>query len=259
VLPHLPRLDGTDAHLWFGWYGGDVDDLASLASTLPRQVRFVSAFGAQAIPEHHRGLTLTNGRPDWEALAALGIEPDVMRRVLMLDDDQSITAWVDVSNAHQGEVVRRTIETLRRLKYRPTGGFCVHRLADPSGRAGFGLLDECGRPRPAFRELVAACRPVIVVADPLPDVLEPGDKVNLAVHIVSDERDDRAGCQVTAQLRTPVGVRSWRWQGDVAADSCALVGRVRFTVPQVPGPVALDLRLVAGDTTADNRYASRVI
>jgi beta-mannosidase len=259
VLPHLPRLDGTDSHLWFGWYGGDVDDLASLASTVPRQVRFVSAFGAQAIPADHRGLTLVNGRPDWDALAALGIEPEVMRRVLMLGDDQSIDAWVDASNAHQGMVVRRTIETLRRLKYRPTGGFCVHRLADPAGRAGFGLLDDCGRPRPAFEALVAACRPLIVVADPLPDVLAPGDKLNLAVHIVSDERTARAGCNVAATLRTPVGLRTWRWQGDVDADSCALVGRVRFTVPHIPGPVGLDLRLEAGETVADNRYTSRVI
>jgi len=34
---------------------------------------------------------------------------------------------------------------------------------------------------------------------------------------------------------------------------------VRFTVPAIPGLVGLDLRLVAGDVTADNHYATRVI
>ena len=52
----------------------------------------------------------------------------------------------------------------------------------------------------------------------------------------------------------------WRQlQGDAGADSCALVGKVRFTVPSIPGQVGLDLRLVAGDVTADNCYLSRVI
>ena len=51
VLPHLPKLDGTDSHLYFGWYHGDERDLAGFAQAVPRMVRFVSEFGAQAVPE----------------------------------------------------------------------------------------------------------------------------------------------------------------------------------------------------------------
>ena len=40
-LPHLPLLDGTDSHLYFGWYHGDVRDLDRLAVAVPRMVRFV--------------------------------------------------------------------------------------------------------------------------------------------------------------------------------------------------------------------------
>ena len=55
--------------------------------------------------------------------------------------------------ADQPDVVKTTVETLRRLKYRPTGGFLLHALADvgtgasgtaDNGRAlagGFGVLD----------------------------------------------------------------------------------------------------------------------
>jgi beta-mannosidase len=257
VLPHFPQLDGTDAHLWFGWYGGDVRDLAAFASRVPRQVRFVSAFGAQSLPEPDPA---TGGaQPDWDALAAAGIEVEVLQRTVEGDD---LASWARASRAHQAHVVRRTVETLRRLKYRPTGGFSVHRLIDPKGRIGFGLLDEHGCPKPAWDALRAACRPLTVIADALPVRLDPGDKLDLAVHIVSDQRADRAGCVVVAMLDSPVGSQTWRWHGDAPADACALVGRIRFTAPEMPGPVSLTLELRDASTDellATNGDASRIL
>ena len=44
------------------------------------------------------------------------------------------------------------------------------------------------------------------------------------------------------------------WEGDVPADSCVRVGTVETTVPPVPGELALDLELTAGDVSATNRY-----
>src|SRR5207237_1165 len=58
---------------------------------------------------------------------------------------------------------RRRIEALRRIKYRPTGGFCL--ISDVS----FDVVD--------------ACRPVIVVADDLPDAVAPGATLALDVHV----------------------------------------------------------------------------
>ena len=49
--PHLPQLDGTDSHLYFGWYYGEERDLPGFAAAWPRMVRFVSEFGAQAVPD----------------------------------------------------------------------------------------------------------------------------------------------------------------------------------------------------------------
>ncbi|MGB3734772.1 MAG: glycoside hydrolase family 2 TIM barrel-domain containing protein, partial [Ilumatobacter sp.] len=50
VVAHLPQLDGTDSHLWFGWRSGEARDLADRARRLPRSVRFVSEFGADSVP-----------------------------------------------------------------------------------------------------------------------------------------------------------------------------------------------------------------
>ena len=51
VMPHLPKLQGTDSHLYFGWYFGDERDFPAFARALPSQVRFPTEFGAQAVPE----------------------------------------------------------------------------------------------------------------------------------------------------------------------------------------------------------------
>ncbi|HEV8295768.1 MAG TPA: hypothetical protein VGQ20_00675 [Acidimicrobiales bacterium] len=260
VLPHLPQLDGTDAHLWFGWYGGAPSELAAFASAIPRHVRFVSAFGAQAAPDD-----AAFGEParwphlDWSRLAAdHGLEADVMARVVPPEAYDDFDAWVAATQANQAKVVKSAIETLRRIKYRPTGGFALYRLADVTPQFGFGVLDARGRPKQAWWELVESCRPLIIVADPLPDPLEPGAELELAVHAVSDERVDRPGAIVHAELRSPVGTRAWRWEGDVGADSCVRVGTVDWTVPTTPGVVVLDLTLRAGDLVVTNRYAAEV-
>ena len=61
------------------------------------------------------------------------------------------------------------IETLRRLKYRPTGGFCFSSLDDPAPVISSSILDHERRPKVAPTPWPAACAPVLVVADPLPD------------------------------------------------------------------------------------------
>ncbi len=43
---------GDDAHLWFGWRHGTVAGIGPAIRALPRLGRFVSAFGAQSVPEN---------------------------------------------------------------------------------------------------------------------------------------------------------------------------------------------------------------
>ena len=260
VAPHLPQLDGTDAHLWFGWYSGDATDLAQLARTVPRQVRFVSAFGAQAVPvaadfvEAERWPNI-----DWPRLAAHhGLDADVMAEVVPPEDYQSFDAWRAATQAHQAEIIARTVETLRRIKYHPNGGFSAYRWQDVTPQIGFGLCDHLANPKAALGAFVAACRPLIVVSDLLPPTLAPGAEIILGVHVVSDERDERSNAHVRACLVGPLGARSWEWTGDIAADACTRVGQLAWIAPSIDGPVTLTLELICGDITVANRYTSRV-
>ena len=274
VPPHFPSLEGTTSQLWFGLHGGRAADLAPTLARLPAMGQFVSAFGTPVA-------------------------------------------------ADQPEVVKTTIEILRRLKYRPTGGFLLHALADAgaspgarsaaapantfgddlpgehrgtgpgpgtnadtgphpetnadngadpeSGTGGaFGVLDELRRPKPGWQALVDSCRPLIVVADPLPASVRPGDRLSLAVHVVNDTRQDADGMQVRARLIGPDGavLSERRWKGSAPADDCAAVGRIDTTVPtRGPGTLTLELTLAPGGRAADgtphptlaaNRYTTTI-
>ena len=175
----------------------------------------------------------------------------------------------------QPDVVKTTIETLRRLKYRPTGGFLLHALADAGGSeggagAGFGVLDGLRRPKPGWWALVAACRPLIVVADQLPESVRAGDYLDLAVHVVNDTRADVPDMQVQARMLGPDGrvVREHRWEGTARADDCVLVGRLRAVVPVVAQPGRLTVELTLSHPrgpddqpapVATNRYTAAIV
>lgn len=260
VWPHLPQLEGTDSHLYFGWYHGDERDLPDFARRLPRLVRFVSEFGAQAVPasadfmEPHRWPHL-----DWEHLGrSHGLQRSVFERHVPPDAFATFGEWREATQAYQAQVVRHHVEHLRRLKYTPTGGFCVFALADCHPAVSWSLLDHRRVPKAAYRALQEACRPVIVVADRLPATVEPGHTLALDVHVVSDLRIPLADVSVTARLSWQGDVHVWRWRGDVPPDACVRVGTLRAVVPPVPGAMELDLELQAGDRHASNHDRTHI-
>jgi beta-mannosidase len=245
VLPHPPQLDGTDSHLWFGWHHGDARDLAGLARALPRLVRFVSEFGASSVPDD-ASFAEPERWPDldWDALAAHhGYDRQAFDRNVPPGEHDSFASWRTATQAHQADVIRHQVETLRRLKYRPTGGFSVHLLADGQPAISAALLDHRRTPKLAFDALRAACRPVIVTADHLPAEVEPGLAMALDVHVVSDLRVPIEGLEVRARLRWEGGEQRWRFSGAVAADGVARVGTLQIEVPDRPGPLSLELEL----------------
>ena len=263
VWPHPPQLDGTDTHLWFGWSRGTGRDLTAFARRMPRMVRFVSEFGAQSVPEDasfcepHRWPNL-----DWEALATRhGTDRIAFERYVPPGPHRRFRDWAATTRAYQAALLRRQIETLRRLKYRPTGGFAFYFLADVEPTISFGVIDHEGHPKPAFAAVREACRPVIVVADRLPPELEPGELLALDVHVVSDLRHEIGAGTVTADITWPQGKHRWQWHGEFTADSCTRVGTIGWEAGSSPGEVTMELLLeVDGrpELRATNAYRSMI-
>jgi beta-galactosidase/beta-glucuronidase len=137
---------------------------------------------------------------------------------------------------------RHAVEALRRLKYRPAGGFCL----------AAGLIE--GRDD----DVLAACRPVTVVADPLPEHTSPGQSLALDVHVVNDTRQPVSDAVVTASLSWPGGERTWRWGGEIGPDDVARVATIPVVVPDTAGELVLRLTLVAAGTSTEVTYRTVV-
>jgi len=259
VLPHLPQLDGTGSHLWLGWHHGETADLAELARRLPRLVRFVSEFGAQSVPTSAGEFVDTSAWPrlDWYALAQRhGLEVDVMRQRHPPEEFATFAAWRTETQRYQAELLRQHIETLRRLKYRPSGGFCFSWLADPAPMISASVLDHDRQHKLAWTAVVDACKPVIVVSDPVPPELLPGERLTLALHVVNDLRV-AVEATVTATISWRSGSRQWSFRGDAAPDSCELVGRIEFDAPDQPGELLVGIALQGVDGAGNAVLATR--
>jgi beta-mannosidase len=259
VLPHPPQLDGTDSHLYFGWYWGEERDLPKLCATVPRLVRFVSEFGAQAVPDD-AAFCAPSLWPDldWEVLGERHcLQKVAFDRYVPPAEHATFDEWRAATQHYQATVIKHHVETLRRIKYRPTGGFAQFLLADCMPAVTWSVLDHSRVPKRGYSALAAACQPVIVVADRLPAVLGAGAPLELDVHVVSDLRHPLVGCRVTATLGWDGGEQIWTFGGNVGADECVLVGHITTEVPSAVGPMWLDL-VLDGPVHATNGYATHV-
>jgi beta-mannosidase len=260
VLPHPPQLDGTDSHLYFGWYWGDERDFPKLCARVPRLARFVTEFGAQAVPAD-ASFCEPDKWPDldWDQLGrAHALQKPMFDRYVPPASFATFDEWRTATQRYQATLVKHHIETLRRLKYRPTGGFAQFCFADGMPAVTWSLLGHDRQAKAAYDALAHACQPVIVVADRLPATLHAGDPLALDVHVVSDAREPFAGCMVTARLAWTGGDHVWRFAGDVDADACVRVGTLQAVVPAAPGPLTLELTL-DGPVHASNAYESVVL
>ena len=257
VFPH-PGSGGTDTHTYFGWYHGEERDFPRAMATWPRLARFVSEFGAQAVPNTDDFMDPERWPDlDWDRLwRTHALQRYAFDRYVPPGEYPTYDEWKDATQKYQATVIKHHVETLRRLKYRPTGGFCQFAFADAHPSVTWSVLDHARVPKAGFHALKDACRPVIVVADRPHERYTPGDTLALDVHVVNDLRKPVRG-QVRAQLQWAGGTQEWRWEGEVPEDDCVRVGTVQAVVPDATGPLTLTLALV-GEVAVANRYIALI-
>ncbi len=249
VLASLPLLDRAGSHLYLGWNEGEASDLPRLTKRVPAVARFVGEFG---FPTINRS-TAERLQSDIEgARSSLGFDPDTLLERVPPGQHRDLDTWVSAVSQQQADVVRHTVEHLRRLRYRPCGGFTVFCLNDPTTGWGWGLIDSDGTERPGFSALADACRPVTVIVDRLGAEIAAGSSQTLAVHVVSDLRYDIDEAVVEIEVSGPGLHLTRRFSGAIEADSCSAVGTVTFRAPEEWGAVDVTATISADGMTAEH-------
>ena len=238
VLPHLPLLDGTDAHLYIGWTDGPISLLPRESARFPRLFRFVSEFGAPAAsrsPEVSEALGGANWPDaDWGAFAEVtGTERWQYEQSTPPHSFLDHKTWIESTERHQGDVISAWVSHLRRIAYTPTGGFCVRALNDHTAGSGWGVIDVHGNRRPAFAALRSACKPVVVTIDLLPEMTPANSRLSVAVHVSSDLRHDIVGAIVDVAVSGTDSDQTHRFVGTIEADASSYIGTITVIAPTV--------------------------
>ncbi len=209
-----PASGGTDSHLYFGWYWGRMDGLAGMLRAFPRLARFVTEFGAQAVPttadwmEPDRWPDL-----DWDRLFERhALQTEYLDRYVPRGEHPTFESWRDATQAYQAALIQLQVEDLRRIKYAPTGGFAHFCFGDGHNAVTWSVLDHERVPKQGYFALRDACRPVL-------GMLDPRDG---SVHVVSERRRSLQG----ALVRVDIDGDERRFEGDIAPDSVTFVGTV---------------------------------
>jgi beta-mannosidase len=229
---------------------------------VPRLAQFVSEFGSQAIPDNDDFMGAAAWPDlDWERLAHTHcLQLDPFERYVPPSSCPSYDDWRAATQRYQATILKHHIETLRRLKYRPTGGFAAFFWADAHPAVSWSVLDHERTPKLGYYALVGACAPVIVVATRPDESYNAADNLALDVHVISDRRDALPSVRTIATVTFADGsTHVQAWDGEVPADSCVRVGTITSTIPPVPGPVTVELRATGEGLDVTNQYVSRVL
>ncbi|MGH9040604.1 MAG: hypothetical protein ACRDZ3_10270, partial [Acidimicrobiia bacterium] len=226
VLPGVIR-SGTDSHLYLGWYSGAMGDLADTLRRWPKLGRFVSEFGAQAVPESAEFMEPKRWpHLDWPKLVERHcLQKRIFDRLVPPDECATFDDWRTATQEYQAALIQLQIEDLRRLRYRPTNGFCHFCLADGAPGVTGSVLDHDRVAKAGYGALASACRSVLPMLDPRTG----------AVHVANELRRPLAEAVIEVRL----GGREWRFTGDVAADSLAFVGRAEVPEESTSAEVTL--------------------
>ncbi len=249
-MPSPFATERSDAHLWLGWRSGNAKALDRKAKQWPRLVEFPGGIGSQSVQIADWG----RSEPSW-VRADLDAFATYVPRSAYPDG----VSWAHATRNYQAELLKSQIETLRRLKYSPTGGFCVFALNDSEPQGGYGIFDTEGNAKPGYDALVDACRPVIVVATTPPQTTYEGQKIALDIHAVNDQRTPVGQAQVQAQVSGAGWLHRQVWQGSIGADTCDKIGTLAFSVPAIIGTLTIDVELVSDELAITNRYHCVVI
>jgi beta-mannosidase len=170
--------------------------------------------------------------------------------------------WAERLQARQAELVRSHVETLRRLKYRPCGGFTAFSLTEPVPGVTAAVVDHARRPKPGLAALREACAPVLAVIDRPPDTIDPAAPLRLDVHVVNDRRAATGELVVLVDASWDgSGAPSERrgWAGSVPADAVARVGTVTLVAPPGARNLELVVEVREGATVLGRRTHRRAV
>jgi beta-mannosidase len=256
--------DGTDTHLYFGWYIGTMRMLKSLASMYGRYFRFFTEYGAQAYPNLDSFKKLQNvastGDIDWNEMERkYMLQRRIMEKFVPMRKGGGLQDYIEVSQWYQARLIKYHNEFLRSRKYDPCGGALHFMFNDCCPSVTWSVLDYWRAPKKGYEALRDSFRPLLVMCE-FPKRWYPcGEALGFKIFVVNDLYQKHDGA--TVRWAVCDGAGNCLGEGlktiDIPEDGISRAGRIRWnSADSPPGGYAIVLELRTADSAAPiiNQY-----
>ncbi|WP_026369352.1 glycosyl hydrolase 2 galactose-binding domain-containing protein [Kallotenue papyrolyticum] len=256
---------GNDTHFYFGWYiiYGRLQGFDVVARRFPRNIRFVTEFGAQSFPNKESCLRFMPERLqaiDWKRLQQRhSFQPNVMRHWYNWQGNRSLDALIEQTQRYQSELNRYYIDRLRLRKYQPTGGIVPFMFVDSNPAVQWSVIDYWRVPKRSYWALRDAFSPQYAFTLIHAPQFRLGDQVRLPLYVVNDAHHG-VRYSLRAVVTSPEGrrVTEYSHTGELAADCPAQqVGEIVFAAER-RGYYELRITLHSDGQQLVNTYRMRV-
>jgi beta-mannosidase len=183
---------GNDTHFYYGWYiiYGRLHGFDKLPQRFPRNLRFVTEFGAQSFPNKASCLKFMPENMvwiDWNHLHRRhSFQGNVMRHWFDWREHRTLDTLIEQTQRYQSELNRFYTDRLRLRKYRPTGGIVPFMLLDSNPAVQWSIIDYWRVPKASYWAMREAFRPqyAFTIIDKSRYML--GDRLSLPLYGVND-------------------------------------------------------------------------
>ncbi|MCL4515797.1 MAG: glycoside hydrolase [Firmicutes bacterium] len=258
---------GSDTHFYFGWYQsyGPKRKFETLYRFFPKNLRFVTEFGAQSFPNYESSRRFMDPdirKIDWGRLMERhSFQPEIMRYWIDVDSFQDLRDLIDATQDYQIMINQYYIDRLRLHKYRPTGGILPFMFHDPNPAVQWSILDYWRVPKRSYYEMQKAFNPEYVFTVFARDNYPAGGAVSLPIYVVNDSGREYRRVTVEVRVTDMYGGEILKSQLSASLEAdCPAKEIWRLEVrPERPGTYRLHLTLTYGDSRLENSYPLVVV
>lgn len=210
-------VDGTDTHIYFGWYTGwlpphrGFKHLKIIRWPFTRVLRLVSEFGAQSLPslENLEKMLPKNLKPylnkplheGYDLIAKYLSEnhqyqPEFMRLWVNPKEFSSWIKFIDATQEWQAKLVKYYVEFLRSRKYKPTGGIFQFMFTDIAPLVTWSVVDYWRAPKKAYYTLMSSYQPILVVISNIRETYQRGKAYRFDLVLINDFHESFENCRL---------------------------------------------------------------
>lgn len=259
--------EGGDTHFYFGWYQayGPKRKFETLYKYFPKNLRFVTEFGAQSFPNYEscrRFMDPDISKIDWERLVERhSFQPEIMRYWIDVDSFRDLRDLIDATQDYQIMLNQYYIDRLRLHKYRPTGGILPFMFHDPNPAVQWSIIDYWRVPKRSYYHMQKAFNPEYIFTIFAKDRYPAGEAVQMPVYVVNDSDREYRRVSVEVRVTDMYGGEILKSQlGASLEPDCQAKEIWRLEVrPDRPGAYHLHLAMTYGDSRLENSYPIVVV